>query len=45
MLEKCKNIMTYSYIEYELPLSQLMLGEGLFRVFRTVFLRVPTVSG
>lgn len=25
--------MTYSYIEYESPLSQLMLGEGLFCVW------------
>lgn len=32
MLEKCKNTMTYSYIECKSPLSQLMLGEGRFRV-------------
>lgn len=37
MLEKCKNTMTYSYIEYELPLSQLMLGEGRFSCFRRVY--------
>lgn len=33
MLEKCKNTMTYSYIECKSPLSQLMLGEGLFLLF------------
>lgn len=28
MLEKCKNTMTYSYIEYKSPLSQHCWGRG-----------------
>lgn len=37
MLEKCKNTMTYSYIEYESPLSQHDAGGGAFLCFRASY--------
>lgn len=36
MLEKCKNTMTYSYIEYESPLSRHCWGRG-FSSFQDCF--------
>ena len=57
MLEKRKNTMTYSYIEYESPLSQrLRWGRGVFLLFGVFAwpssadtaagaLRVPLVDG
>nr|DAZ34124.1 MAG TPA: hypothetical protein [Caudoviricetes sp.] len=42
MLEKCKNTMTYSYIEYESPLSQHCWGRGFFLIPHTNRIQRPS---